>query len=149
MTKSTKNRAKKALSNTNGYVSLNIHNLNNFSITCIRQWCSTHHAPSHDFEDPQRGINTLRPKQNGCHFAGDIFKHIFLDNNAHVLIEISLRFVSKGPNDNKVQIGFLLGDGLTLNRQQAMTSTNDGSSSQTLSRVTLYTAGQLAHSPAT
>ena len=39
-------------------------------------------------------INTLRPRQNGCHFPDDIFKCIFLDEN--VLISI----VPKGPINN-------------------------------------------------
>ena len=26
-------------------------------------------------------FNTLRPRQNGCHFADDIIKHIFLNEN--------------------------------------------------------------------
>ena len=45
-------------------------------------------------------INTLRPKQNGRHFAGDILKCIFLNENVWIPIEISLKFVPKGPIDN-------------------------------------------------
>ena len=41
-------------------------------------------------------VNILRPKQNGCHFAGDIFKHIFLNENVWIAIKISLKFVSEG-----------------------------------------------------
>ena len=26
-------------------------------------------------------LNTLRPRQNGCHFADDVFKCIFLNEN--------------------------------------------------------------------
>ena len=36
-------------------------------------------------------LNTLRPKQNGCHFPVDIFKCIFLNEN----VWISLKFVPK------------------------------------------------------
>ena len=39
--------------------------------------------------------NTLRPKQYGRHFADDIFKCIFLNENAWILLGISLKFVSK------------------------------------------------------
>ena len=42
-------------------------------------------------------INTLRPKQNGRHFADDTFKRIFVNENGCISIEISLKFVSKGP----------------------------------------------------
>ena len=43
---------------------------------------------------------TLRPRQNGRHFADDIFKCIFLNGNVWIPIIISIRFVPKGPNNN-------------------------------------------------
>ena len=43
------------------------------------------------------GLNTLRPRQNGRHFADDTFKHIFFNENVRISIEISLKFVPKGP----------------------------------------------------
>ena len=45
-------------------------------------------------------FNTLRPRQNGCHFADDTFKSIFMNENATLLIEISLKFFPKGPINN-------------------------------------------------
>ena len=45
-------------------------------------------------------VNTLRPRQNGCRFADDIFKRIFLNENVWILIKISLKFVPKGPINN-------------------------------------------------
>ena len=45
-------------------------------------------------------LNTLRPRQDGRHFADDIFKRIFLNKNVCISIEISLKFVPKGPNHN-------------------------------------------------
>ena len=45
-------------------------------------------------------FNTLRPRQNGCHFADDNFKRISLNENARILIEISLKFVPTGPINN-------------------------------------------------
>ena len=42
-------------------------------------------------------LNTLRPRQNGRHFADDIFKRIFLNENVWIPIKISLKFVPKGP----------------------------------------------------
>ena len=37
----------------------------------------------------------MRPKWNKQHFANDIFKHIFLNENVSISIKISLKFVSK------------------------------------------------------
>ena len=40
-------------------------------------------------------INTLRPRQNRRHFADDVFKYIFLNENAQTSLKISLKFVPK------------------------------------------------------
>ena len=48
----------------------------------------------------ERAINTLRPGQNGLHFADDIFKCIFLNWNVWIPIIISLKFVPKSPINN-------------------------------------------------
>ena len=45
-------------------------------------------------------INTLRSRQNGCHFADDILTYIFLNENVWIPIEISLKFVPKDPINN-------------------------------------------------
>ena len=45
-------------------------------------------------------INTLKPRQNGCHFPDNIFKWIFLNENGWVSINISLKFVPRGPINN-------------------------------------------------
>ena len=45
-------------------------------------------------------LNTLRPKQNGRHFADDTSKRIFLNENVWISIQISLKFVPKGPINN-------------------------------------------------
>ena len=45
-------------------------------------------------------FNTLRPRQNGRHFADDIFKYIFLNENLWIPIKISLKFVPKGRMNN-------------------------------------------------
>ena len=42
-------------------------------------------------------INTLRPRHNGRHFADDIFKCSFVNENVWILIKFSLKFVPKGP----------------------------------------------------
>ena len=45
-------------------------------------------------------FKTLRPRQNGRHFADDIFKWIFLNENVWIWIKISLKFVPKVPINN-------------------------------------------------
>ena len=45
-------------------------------------------------------FNTLKPRQNGRHFPDDIFKCIFLNEDAWISIKISLKFVPKGPINN-------------------------------------------------
>ena len=45
-------------------------------------------------------VKTLRPRQNRRYFADDIFKCIFLNENVWIPIEISLKFVPKGPINN-------------------------------------------------
>ena len=45
-------------------------------------------------------FNTLRPRQNGRHFADAIFKCIFFNENIWIFIKISLKFVPRGPINN-------------------------------------------------
>ena len=45
-------------------------------------------------------LNTLRPRQNGCHFTDDSLKYIFLNENVIISAKISLKFVPKGPINN-------------------------------------------------
>ena len=45
-------------------------------------------------------VNTLRPRQDGHHFADDTFKRIFFNETFRILIKISLKFVTKGPINN-------------------------------------------------
>ena len=42
-------------------------------------------------------VNSLRPRQNKRHFADDVFKCNFLKKDVWIPIEISLKFVPKGP----------------------------------------------------
>ena len=42
----------------------------------------------------------LRPRQNGRHFADDIFKCIFLNGSGSIAIKILLKFVPKGQINN-------------------------------------------------
>ena len=45
-------------------------------------------------------IISLRPRQDGRHFADDIFMCIFFNENCCILIKFSLKYVRKGPIDN-------------------------------------------------
>ena len=45
-------------------------------------------------------VNSLRPRRNRRHFADDIFKCIFLNENVLISIKISLKFVPKGQINN-------------------------------------------------
>ena len=50
--------------------------------------------------DSPYNFNKLRPRQNGRHFPDDIFKWIFLNENVCISINISLKFVPRGPINN-------------------------------------------------
>ena len=45
-------------------------------------------------------INTLRPRQDGRHFADDIFMCNFFNENCCILIKFSRKYFRKGPIDN-------------------------------------------------
>ena len=63
------------------------------------QISSIHTQQEHRF----RNISfiTVRPRRNEQHFAGDIFKRIFFNENVWISIKkISLKFVPKGPINN-------------------------------------------------
>ena len=45
-------------------------------------------------------LNTVTPRQNARHFADDIFKCIFLNENVWISIIISLKFVPRGQINN-------------------------------------------------
>ena len=66
-----------------------------------------------------RLVDTLRPGQNGRHFADDTFKTIFLNGNIRISINISLKFVPKVPINNIPAL-------VQPTRRQAIIWTNDG-----------------------
>ena len=45
-------------------------------------------------------VNLSTPRQNGCHFADDIFKCIFMNEKVCILNRLSLKFVPKGLIDD-------------------------------------------------
>ena len=62
----------------------------------MNQWVKHTHYTGAD----QARLNTLRPRQNGCHFPVDILKWNFLNENVWILIKISLKLVPKVPIKN-------------------------------------------------
>ena len=63
-------------------------------------WVFSRTASSCPFQPSYSSVNTLRPRQNGRHFADDPFKRIFLNETLRISIKISPNFVPKGPIDN-------------------------------------------------
>ena len=61
-------------------------------------------------------FNTLRPGQNGRRFADDTLKCIFLNENVRISINISLKFVPKGPI-NKIPALFQIMEKKTQKKQ--------------------------------
>ena len=57
------------------------------------------HMTLHYFE-----VNSSPPGQNGHHFADNIFRCIFVNENFCILIKISLKFVPKGPFEKKALV---------------------------------------------
>ena len=49
-------------------------------------------------------LHSSPPGQNGRHFANNIFKYISMNGKFHILIKIWLKFVLKGPTDNKTAL---------------------------------------------
>ena len=68
----------------------------------VIQWYITSRSPhaTTKYESDYVCFNTLRPRQNGRHFADAIFKYIFLNKDIWISIQISLQFVRKGPISN-------------------------------------------------
>ena len=65
-----------------------------YLLCCVLLWLYFHWSMFHV-------VNTLRPRQNGHHFANNIFKCIFMDEKFYILLRISLKFVPKGSIENK------------------------------------------------
>ena len=60
---------------------------------CSYSWSTFICKKNHTFK-------TLRPRQNGCHFADNIFKCAFLNENIWISINISQNFAPKGQINN-------------------------------------------------
>ena len=49
-------------------------------------------------------LNSSPTGQNGCQFANNIFRCIFVNEKFCIFIKISLKFVPKGPIDNNLAL---------------------------------------------
>ena len=58
--------------------------------------CNVSSMIPYGITEPQ-WVNSLRPRQYRRHFADDIFKCIFLNENVWISITLSLKFVPNGP----------------------------------------------------
>ena len=72
-----------------------------------------------------KALKTLRPRQNGRHFVGDISKCIFLNENIWIWINISLKFVPKGHIHNIPSLVQIL-TWCQTGKKQTIIWTNDG-----------------------
>ena len=59
-----------------------------------------HNFFHYDVPAGENTFNTLRPGQDGSHFADAIFMCIFINENCCTLITLSLKYVRKNPIDN-------------------------------------------------
>ena len=75
------------------------------NITKIIQYAHSMHLLVYIIKTPAvfswQWVNTLRPRENGCHFADNIFKYMFFNENILISINISRKFVPEGPISNK------------------------------------------------
>ena len=72
-----------------------LHQEGGYSCKCRDGWMGN----NCDEGKTHRASNTLRPRQNGRHFPDDIL-WIFLNENVWISINISLKFVPRGPINN-------------------------------------------------
>ena len=63
---------------------------------CVR----IQHGSTNTYGWSRRRFNSLKPRQNGRHFADDTFNRIFVNENVRISIKFSLKFVPKGPINN-------------------------------------------------
>ena len=70
------------------------------SLAIGNYWNNGHQSKNFDGTNIVIALNTWRPRQNRRHFADDIFRCIFLNENVWIRIKISLKFVPKFPINN-------------------------------------------------
>ena len=65
--------------------------------TLTKFWLDEADELEHTTYITSQQVNTLRPGQDGRHFPDHILKSIFLNENVWISIEMSLKFVPRGP----------------------------------------------------
>ena len=85
------------------------------------QEASVKSESKYNLSGSENGLSTWRPRQHGCHFPDDIFKCIFLNENAWISIKISQKLVPKSPINNILALV-----PQWLGTDQAIIWTNDG-----------------------
>ena len=68
---------------------------------------STSHLCLYHVENTVCRFSTLRPRENGCHFA-DIFKCIFFNENVRISLAISLEFVRTDSNNTILALVWIM-----------------------------------------
>ena len=58
--------------------------------------------------DDRLGVSTLRPMQNGCDLADDIFERIFMHENCGILIYIWIEFDHRVPINNTPALVYMM-----------------------------------------
>ena len=85
-------------------ITLPKRNLNTTKLLSVFPYFSAWCMASQDVHRKTRFVkvlfNTLRPRQDGCYFADDVLKCIFLNENVWISLKIPLKFVPMGPINN-------------------------------------------------
>ena len=76
------------------------HTVSIWNVYSIHIMCRCNHAWMFVSYHDNALMDTLRPTRNRQYFADDIFKRIFFNESVWILINISLKFVPKGPINN-------------------------------------------------
>ena len=61
-------------------------------------------------------VNKVRQRQNGCHFAHDIFRCIFFHEKCCILIPITLKFIPYGSVNTKTALVLVMAEDCTDNK---------------------------------
>ena len=78
------------------HLQFQVHRNDDIAVLVSPTQGTTHDVESSTPDD----LNSSPPRQNGCHFADDIFKCIFVNGNIWIWNKISLKQVPWGPIDN-------------------------------------------------
>ena len=80
------------------HTTITSHSIDTTNIRYRQYFEPIKHHSLHIEREPM--FSTLRPRQNGRHFADNAFNCIFMNENVRILIEFSLKFVPEYPINN-------------------------------------------------